>query len=69
MKFTLESSYKLYNTEDRSYIEVCPDAEGLGLVEIRDVSDGGVVTNKIVMPPEQARLLVLAINFLLTKTT
>jgi hypothetical protein len=67
MKFTLETSYKIYDEENGSYIEICPDADGLGLIEIRDVNEKGVITNTITMPPEQAKMVNLALNLLINE--
>lgn len=61
-KYTVDVSYKIYNNEDGSYIEVCPDADGLGLVEVRYVDEKEVIHERLTFQPEQAYLVSTAIN-------
>jgi hypothetical protein len=64
MKFTLEHTYKVFNDEDGSYVEVSPDADGLSCVEIRDYDSTGKLISNMTMPPEQAILVAKAITML-----
>ena len=60
-EFTLEAHYKIYNDADGSYIEVKPDADALGLIEIRQFDEGKEVA-RLTLPAKQAELLRQAIN-------
>lgn len=52
-KFSTEMNLRVYN-ENGDYVEVCFDADGLGLVELRQVEADGTITNRIVMSEELA---------------
>lgn len=60
--YSLEKSYKIYNDSTGEYIEVCPDADGLDLVEIRFVLEDGTINTRITMSPEQAELVATALG-------
>lgn len=35
--YSIEKSYKIYDDVNGDYVEVCPDRDGLGSIEIRNV--------------------------------
>ena len=60
--YTLEFAIRVYNDTSGDYVYVGPDADGLGLIEIRYVEDEYIIHSRIRMPREQARLVAEAIN-------
>lgn len=52
MSVTVEISYKIWNDEYGSYVELCPDADALGLFEIRNVDEHGQIGSRITLTPE-----------------
>lgn len=62
MNYSLETSYQIWNESTGERIEVSPDRDALGLVEIRSLTDDSKVTSNIVINKEQVRLLIQALN-------
>lgn len=60
--YTTELIRKIWNDKDGYSIEVGPDADGLDLVEIRCRDDQGKIYARLVMTPEQARLVADAVR-------
>ena len=68
VNFSAEMNLRVYNVHDYKYgdyLEVCCDADGLGLVELRQVEASGTITNRIVMTEEQAYMFLNAQQFFL----
>lgn len=61
MSYTSETIRQIWNDETGERIEIAPDRDGLGLVEIRFVTDDGVVGQSITGKAEQMRLVALAL--------
>ena len=49
-RITIETLYKIWNDEFGDRFEVCEDADGLGMTDIRYVNDEGKIVNKISIP-------------------
>ena len=49
-RITIETSYKIWDDQTGDRFEVCEDADGLGMTEIRYVNDEGKIVNKITIP-------------------
>lgn len=58
--YTIETVRKVYDDSCGTHIYVGPDADGLGLIELRDVDSKGVVINCIPMPKPLALLVAEA---------
>ena len=61
-EFTMETVREIWDDKHGSRVDVGPDRDGLNLVELRCVSDDGKMGDRIVMKPEQARLVAEAIR-------
>lgn len=61
MKFSLETMREIWNDEDGSKIEVGPDRDGLECIEIRYRNEKGIIGDRIMFPPGQAKLVAEAI--------
>lgn len=59
--FSLEIKYEIWDDESGSRIEVGPDRDSLGLIEIR-LHEAGKTLDRISMTVEQAKLVAQAIN-------
>lgn len=60
MKYELEQVYEIWD-ERGDCLEVGPDRDGLGLIEIRQ-RIGGKIRNRFSLEKEQAKLLIKALN-------
>lgn len=60
--FSLERQLRVYNDTDGTHISVGPDADSLGLVEIRAVDDHDKIGQRIPMTREQAVLVAQALH-------
>ena len=58
----METLREIFNDEDKSCVEIGPDRDGLGLVEIRYREDNGKVTERMSFPPDQAKLVIEAMK-------
>ena len=56
-KFSVEKFFRVYNDKTGDYIEVCPDADGLGLIEIRQCNRNGGIGERITLEAECAALI------------
>lgn len=65
MNYSLETSYQIWNDSTGDRIEVSPDRDALGLIEIKSLTDDSKVTASVVLNKEQARLLIQALNKML----
>ena len=61
MNYELEQMFEIWD-ERGGVIEVGPDRDGLGLLEIRVRDDGSKITTRITLEKPQARLLVTALR-------
>jgi hypothetical protein len=68
MKLSVEHSSRVYNDDDGSCISISPDADGLELVEIRQIENEKIVA-RITMQPEQAKHVCLALKEYLNRHT
>ncbi len=60
---SLDLHMRLYHTEHAAdYVEVCPDPDGLGMVEIRQVSDDNQIGSRILVSLENVDDLVTALK-------
>ncbi len=57
MKYSLDIIYRIYN-ESGDAIEVGPDSDGLGLTEIRTMTDDGEVGARICVHEDALDLLI-----------
>ncbi len=61
MSYTLEMIQQIRD-ESGERIEVGPDRDGLGLIEIRHVAEDGKTGNRIMVDHEQPTLLIKALQ-------
>lgn len=57
MKFEMETLREIWNGEDKSHYEIGPDRDGLRCVEIRYRGEDGKIGERMLFPPEMARLV------------
>ena len=62
MGFTKEKKFEIWDDSSGSRIEVGPDRDSLGLVEIRAIESDGRQHATMVMLPEQAKLVSEALK-------
>lgn len=60
--FQLEAHMHIYNNDDGSYIDVAPDADGLGLIAIDRVDHEGKRHFHFTITAKEAELLVKALQ-------
>ena len=58
--YTTEIQYKVWDVENQQFIQVAPDVDGLGCVEVSYLHSG--IVERITMPPEMAPLVAEAIK-------
>lgn len=58
--YSTEIQYKVWNNEKQRFIEIAPDVDGLGHVEVSYLHSG--IVERITMPPEMALLVAEAIK-------
>jgi hypothetical protein len=56
-KFSIETTTRVYNDDDGSYVSIGPDTDGLDLCRIAYSDDGKTVAKEITMPWAQAMLI------------
>jgi len=62
MKYEMETMREIWPGDgDGERIEVGPDRDGLGLVEIRMREEDNTVSNRIIIAPEGATLIATAL--------
>lgn len=66
MSYSLETSYQIWNDSTGERIEVNPDRDALGSVEIRSITDDDKPEASVVLNKEQVRLLIQALVKTLT---
>lgn len=59
MTYSMETMYEIWNDKSGDCIEIGPDRDGLGLIEIRDKQSKNV---SLVLEVEQAELVILALQ-------
>lgn len=62
MKFEMETLREIWNNMDKTSIEIGPDRDGLNCVEIRYKDENHEIRERISFPPEQARLVAIALT-------
>jgi hypothetical protein len=62
MKFEMETVREIWNSEDKSHIEIGADRDGLRCVEIRYFNEDNKITERMSFPPDQAKLIAKAIE-------
>ena len=62
MKFNTSIVRIIKNDEDKTSVEVGPDKDGLGCVEIRSVNEDGVVIESMIFNPQEAILISQAMS-------
>lgn len=67
MGHILETIHQIWDNSSDERIEVGPDRDGLGLIEIRHVSKDGAIGNRIVLEDEQVPLLIEALGLLMQR--
>ena len=45
--YSIETIYRVYNDKSGEYIEVGPDADGIGLIEVRMYTDDGKIGQRV----------------------
>jgi len=60
--YTMELIRKIWNDKTGESLEVGPDSDSNGLVEVRSRDDQGKIMNRLSMTPEQALLVAEAIK-------
>lgn len=61
-KITLETVYQIWNDKTGDRIELGPDRDGLGLMEIRSYASDGKVTQCVTFTNHELETLQTAIN-------
>lgn len=61
MKFTLEILREVWDDESGDHIEIGPDRDGLGCIEIRYKDKNGKIEERMTFHPEMARLVAQAV--------
>jgi len=59
--YSLETFQRIYNDQNGEYIQIGPDADALGLVQIRSYRRNGELEGHMTFTPEQATLLAQAL--------
>ena len=62
MKFTEEIVHQIWDDKTGERVEVGPDADSIGLIEIRQVDSTGKIVERITINPEIAEMVARAIN-------
>lgn len=62
MKFTLETLKEIWNNETGDRLEVGPDRDCLGLLEIRTRNTEGKITSRVSFSRDEATLLIQALK-------
>ena len=57
MGYSKKMLFKIYNDDTGEKTEVGPDSDGLDLIEIIQYTDDNKISSRIVMTPEQAKLV------------
>lgn len=60
-KYSMESSYKIWNDVSGEHLVVCSDSDGLDLIDIRSVCSSGKVDGRMTFNLDQAKLLLDAL--------
>ena len=60
--FELEHRFRIWDNRHGSFVEVCDDGDGLGLIDIRSHDDHGKELACITLEPQQAKLLLKALS-------
>jgi hypothetical protein len=60
--FTVETVVQVWNDKTGDRVDVCPDCDALGLVEVRQVHGDGRISSRVTMTPAQALLVAGAIT-------
>ena len=60
--FELEHRFRIWDNRHGSFVEVCDDSDGLGLIDIRSHNDHGKELACITLEQQQAELLVKALS-------
>ena len=61
MKYSLERLIEIWNNDDGTRIEIGPDRDGLGLIEIRERNEKSVIEGRLTFNKEQAHLIAQAL--------
>lgn len=61
-RFSLEAIQRIYNNDTGSYIEICEDDDGIGMVVIRQCNIDGKITDEIMLSVEQAKLVMMGLS-------
>ena len=56
-KLSVEGLVRIYIDATGEYIEVCPDADSLGMLEVRQCNRDSKITDRLTITREQAKLL------------
>lgn len=60
MKYEMETMYEIWD-ERGNKLEVGPDRDGLGMIEVREKYSNGEFGTRLVLETEQAKLLARAL--------
>lgn len=60
-KFSFETRYEIWNDDDGYVIKIGPDADGLGLIDVREIEADGKEVARLTFLPEQAELIAKAL--------
>lgn len=64
-KYSLEQMFEIWNNKSGEHIEIGPDRDGLGFIEIRSYDDTEKLSEQITFTYEQAAMIVEAITALM----
>ncbi len=60
MGYSMETMREIWDDKYGDCVEVGPDRDALGMVEIRYKTDDGAIGSRLSFPPERARLVAQA---------
>ena len=62
MKFEMETLREIWNDMDKSIVEIGPDRDGLGCVEVRYRDEDSKIKERLSFPPDQALMVAAALE-------
>jgi hypothetical protein len=66
-RFEMENLYEIWDNDCGGLIEIGPDRDGLGLIEIRYKNEQGKIVERMSFDKEQLKLVVEALSHFIDK--
>lgn len=61
MKYSKEKMWEVWNDDDGTHVEIGPDRDCFGFIEIRRKDEKGKIVERFAFNPEEAKLIAEAI--------